>query len=100
MSRYTIGERVLIVEDCRRDAQGIRQGIATGQTGIYEGRFDAPSGCFESPRIRLQDGSVIWGYQCWWNPVQTAGPLPQEQVKLEKTKEFLREVLADLENSP
>lgn len=30
-------------------------------TGIY----------FEhtNPRIRLEDGSVIWGYECWWKPL-------------------------------
>lgn len=94
MSKYEIGEHVLIIEDCRRDAQE----IATGQTGIYEGHYDLetgqPDAIFGNPRIRLQDGSVIWGIECWWTPVRKAGPLPQEQEALEEHKAFLREVYA------
>lgn len=92
MSRYEIGEHVLIIEDCRDG------GIATGQTGIYEGFFNTTTGQPDefggNPRIRLQDGSVIWGCECWWRPVRTAGPLPQEQAALEEHKAFLRDVFS------
>jgi hypothetical protein len=82
-----IGERVLIIEDCR-DGH-----IATGQVGIYEGLFDPETmtaALLGNPRIRLQDGSVIWGSQCWWRPVREAGPLPQEQAALEEHKTIIR----------
>lgn len=23
-----------------------------------------------NPRIELDDGSIIWGYECWWKPVK------------------------------
>jgi len=93
----TNGERVLIIEDCREG------GIAAGQTGTYEGRFDFDTGqpdeFFGNPRIRLQDGSVIWGCQCWWRSVREAGPLPAEQVALEKHKVILREIIAMIEEA-
>jgi len=92
MTRFVIGEHVLIIDDCRDG------GIATGQTGIYEGYFDLDTGEQTegwpgNPRIRLQDGSVIWGCECWWRPVRTAGPLPAEQAALEEHKADLRAVL-------
>jgi hypothetical protein len=71
------GTRVIIIEDCRDN------GTATGQEGIYEGRFapyaDDPS--FTNPRIRLQDNSVIWGMECWWKPVDDT-PLIDAQKDL------------------
>lgn len=65
------GTRVLIARDCRDE------NTATGQYGIYEGHFpygDDPEK-FKNPRIRLEDGSVIWGIECWWIPVsEIMGP--------------------------
>lgn len=81
-----IGELVLIIEDCREGS------IATGQIGVYEGMHTLSDDGMENPRIRLQDGSVIWGIECWWAPVRTAGPLPQEQQALEEHKASLREL--------
>jgi hypothetical protein len=26
---------------------------------------------FTNPKITLDSGSVIWGYECWWHPVLT-----------------------------
>lgn len=37
--------------------------------GVYEGDF--PLACLDgrnNPRIKLDDGSVVWGAQCWWGP--------------------------------
>lgn len=38
---------------------------------------ERPEGPFalanENPRIRLEDGSVIWGCQCWWGQAETRG---------------------------
>lgn len=35
--------------------------------GVYEGDQESPLG-FPNPRIRLDDGRIVWGYQCWWGP--------------------------------
>ena len=86
MTDYAPGTKVVIIQDCRPG------GIATGQTGTYEGKFEVDD-VWPNPRIRLQDGSVIWGYECWWNPVAMSGPLPQMQEELEAHKARLRDVL-------
>ena len=79
-----IGARVLIIEDCREG------GIVTGQTGIYEGEFRVEGLSFPNPRIRLQDGSVVWGCECWWKPVSEAGALIHEQKALREHKLIYR----------
>ena len=97
MDRFIIGEHVLIIDDCRDG------GTATGQTGVYEGCFDLDTGAQldgypGNPRIRLQDGTEIWGYQCWWRPIRNAGPLQDEQEALEIHKDLLRAALELLED--
>jgi len=86
----TRGDAVVIVEDCRVSH------IATGQTGTFEGYYDLETGADRNaepwngnPRIRLQDGSVIWGIECWWRLVEDAGPLPQMQEELAEHKEMI-----------
>jgi len=83
MTKYECGMQVLIIEDCR-------DGSATGQIGTYEGMHLRPDGGWENPRIRLQDGTAIWGCECWWTPVKDAEPLELEREKLYKHKLFLR----------
>jgi hypothetical protein len=58
-----------------------------------EGPFAMP---IDNPRIRLADGSVIWGCECWWQAAETA-PVTLEEAKidLKEFKELLRG-LADL----
>jgi len=34
--------------------------------GVYEGKHLPPDFPIENPKILLDDGSVVWGYQCWW----------------------------------
>jgi hypothetical protein len=38
--------------------------------GVYEGDHPAPAGSplagIPNPRIRLDNGDVVWGFQCWW----------------------------------
>jgi hypothetical protein len=64
------GTEVVIMQDCRDG------GEATGQIGIYEGEFTVLIDFMDekitanSPRIRLQDGSVIWGAECWWSKLE------------------------------
>ncbi len=34
---------------------------------------DAPHPAFgTNPKITLDDGTVIWGFECWWEPVHRA----------------------------
>ena len=33
--------------------------------GIYEGDITSPLG-FPNPKIKLDNGKTVWGYQCWW----------------------------------
>ncbi len=33
--------------------------------GKYLGDEESPMG-FPNPKIQLENGKVIWGYQCWW----------------------------------
>ena len=87
MVKYTEGMRVVIVEDCRPG------GVATGQTATFEGRFAVSPHSFPNPRFRLQDGTVIWGYECWWQKAEEAGPLPEMQAGLERLKRGLRRLL-------
>lgn len=34
--------------------------------GIYEGDHWCNELEMENPRIRLEDKTIVWGYQCWW----------------------------------
>lgn len=34
--------------------------------GLYVGDEQPPGFPFDNPKINLDDGSVVWGYQCWW----------------------------------
>lgn len=146
------GDKVLIIEDCREGSP------ATGQVGVYEGKFPRaaivrglgfwreysydvfiegkvrftageftldplvkhipfwslgnrephPKGegfpvlatahdpkppywfSTDNPRIRLPDGSTIWGDECWWGDAKTAPPLEEAQADLKDHKTVLR----------
>ena len=39
--------------------------------GTYEGEEIPPRGFFHkagvsNPKIQLDNGNIVWGYQCWW----------------------------------
>jgi hypothetical protein len=36
-----------------------------------EGRPDPLEPSYINPKITLDDGTIIWGYECWWTPVLT-----------------------------
>lgn len=46
---------------------------------------------FTNPRITLDDGSVVWGMQCWWGP--------EESIKREVTN-YLQIQLVHLDGTP
>jgi hypothetical protein len=95
MTRYIDGMKVVIIEDCRRELGS----PATGQTATYVGKFDHETGQADewgNPVFSLQDGTRIWGCECWWTPVENAGPLPEMQEDLEEHKAFLRAMFSDI----
>lgn len=81
MSAWTIGTRVAAV----MDAAGGE--VRLFGFGVYEGDFvfgdessTQPEGFvatlakrrgFRNPRIRLDDGKIVWGCECWWLPEET-----------------------------
>ena len=47
-----------------------------GKTGWCEPKAFCPElGC-TNPRIVLDDGTVIWGYQCWWAEIEEPAAKP------------------------
>jgi hypothetical protein len=50
-----------------------------------------------NPRIRLADGSAIWGDECWWGDAATApATLSEAQTELEQHKILLRAMASAL----
>ena len=50
-----------------------------------------------NPRIRLEDGSVIWGCECWWGPVVDGLTLEKAQEQTENTKIALAALIEALQ---
>ncbi len=88
-------DRVRIIEDCRPG------GPATGQFATYLGKFDYethepdPTG---NPRFLLDDGTEIWGCECWWSSEVGEGTtaLAAAQADLQVKK---RELLAAIKEA-
>lgn len=36
--------------------------------GTYQGDQLPPDFPLPNPKLELDDGSIVWGYQCWWGP--------------------------------
>lgn len=53
----------------------------------------------DNPRMRLEDGSVIWGDECWWVPYEEAKEATPEQLQsnLSVHKELLGRMMRALE---
>lgn len=89
-----VGDEVRVIEDCREES------TATGQTGTYEGRFPIPSSedrYPDNPRIRLADGSMIWGAECWWeNVTDDMAPLEEAQGRVQEYRIKFAYVLDEL----
>lgn len=69
---------------------------------IWQTGTEQPAGpcamTHDNPRIRLDDGSVIWGYQCWWRSLEEepAHDMTDEQANLETTKGAIRDLVTYL----
>jgi len=79
MKDIPINTEVLIVKDCRPNAPS----NATGMKGTLEGydnifnliNDDGSIEKADTPRIRLSNGDLIYGFQCWWEVKDDAGNL-------------------------
>lgn len=49
----------------------------------------------DNPRIRLEDGSTIWGAECWWQPDENQ-ELPEAVACLARHKAMLQELAEEL----
>lgn len=55
----------------------------------------------KNPRIRLDDGSIIWGCECWWGKADEGVTLEDAQEQTEEMKQLLRDVYEALaEDAP
>lgn len=49
-----------------------------------------------NPRIRLADGSHIWGYECWWGVAEGAPDLAEAQAQTEDVITFMDKLFRSL----
>ena len=77
MAGETVGDRVLVLKSASKDK---REAYVYGE-GTYVGNLAPPLGTktpfgdvdesilaagFKNPCIKLDDGRIVWGCQCWW----------------------------------
>ena len=60
MRTWKIGERIIITVDEHEGKKGFITGIES--VTLWRKTFDVPV-------ITLDDGTVVKGYECWWEPV-------------------------------
>jgi hypothetical protein len=72
MSDWKVGDRVRIpaVMSPMRQPNPQHEGKEGTITGTEQVTLGAGS-WFDVPVITLDDGAVLMGYQCWWEPVKT-----------------------------
>jgi hypothetical protein len=62
---YIIGDRIGAIQ------QADDETVWLFGYGVYKGEHIPPDGFLhylerENPKIQLDNGKVVWGYQCWW----------------------------------
>lgn len=57
------GERVIAIRNADDNS------VYIFGEGIYLGKEISPLG-FSNPKIKLDNGDIVWGYQCWWGPTE------------------------------
>ncbi len=85
MSRHKVGDRIGAIRNAD-ETHVYMLGF-----GVYEGEQLPPDGEFTtrslagvtSPRLRLDDGTVVWGYQCWWGPEDKIKERYKDHVKVD-----------------
>ncbi len=74
-----VGDRVVAI----RSADSKR--VLTFGEGVYQGRVYCEALGYENPCILLDMGMRVWGYQCWW------GPVDQMKERFKHHEEFVVE---------
>jgi hypothetical protein len=67
-----IGETVLVFEpDDPKKFIGKGTYLGVEQIDVEEDKSDKIVTSFESPKIKLENGRIIYGFECWWAPEDT-----------------------------
>lgn len=45
------------------------EGITPNESKPHIGKTGIAEEIDDNVRITLEDGSVLWGYECWWKPL-------------------------------
>ena len=64
MDTHPVGTRVVALVSLPEDGP-----VPIFGYGVYVGNFVPPGDLHRNPRIDLDGGGVVWGYQCWWFPL-------------------------------
>jgi hypothetical protein len=80
-TRFPVAVLIIDVDDEHGTVQWNGMSIQTpepskpyiGQVGTAErvADPDPEMGIFDTVRITMPDGHVLWGWECWWAPVET-----------------------------
>lgn len=67
MPKVEIGSRVMAIQNANENTvylfgRGVYVGDEIPESGMLH-RLEIPN-----PKIQLDNGSVVYGYQCWWGP--------------------------------
>ena len=106
-----VGAKVVILSDVREN------GDAAGKVGVYKGMHPIPAAWFRgseatpdkddaflNPLIELEDGSTIWGIECWWRALtlnEEENGFSAEDLKKEadKLNDFMENLSAAVERA-
>jgi hypothetical protein len=60
------GERVGAVLGASKGSENIKSVVRFLGYGIYLGCEVNPDIGISNPKIQLDNGNIVWGFQCWW----------------------------------
>lgn len=73
MTTVSVGDRVGAILSMNADS------VHLLGYGVYEGEYEPPfikemknrgevpeADDYRNPKIKLDDGRIVWGFQCWW----------------------------------
>ena len=62
MNKLKVGYRVGAIQKADKET------VYMYGFGTYVGDEVSPEFPVPNPKIQLDNGEVVWGYQCWWGP--------------------------------
>lgn len=69
---YAIGDRITAVQSANPTS------IKLLGHGVYQGYKQHPEIDIENPCLKLDDGRIVWGMECWWGPESKVLPKMQK----------------------